>query len=169
MSSDAEVAALKKELQQVKSRAVSKIKALQSTVDELSAKLAASSPSRVDPPESSEDGSEASSGSGFVKVGTSVESLRLRERECEEREAALAKRRRCTGTIPVRWRCRSGRNLVSAWLQLPRRVAGFGGGSSATCWWQHRGFRSCSRECCVGRPIARRAPETRFGFAEHLG
>ena len=92
MSGDGEVAALKKELQQVKQRAVSKIKALQSPVDELSAKLAAASPSRVDPPESSEDGSEASSGSGFVKVGTSVESLRLRERECEEREALVAKR-----------------------------------------------------------------------------
>lgn len=99
-----EAAVLKKELQQVKSRAVSKIKSLQATVDDLTAKLNAatakdSADARVSPLESSEDDvSSASSGSGFVKVGTppaesaAAEVLRHRERELEMREAALAQR-----------------------------------------------------------------------------
>ena len=89
---ESEVAALKKELQTVKQRAVGKIKTLTSQVDQLTKELAAAnnslqvpSPGKVSPPESSEEGSESSGASGFVKVKVS-------ERELEERESALAAR-----------------------------------------------------------------------------
>ena len=88
---ESEVAALKKELQTVKQRAVGKIKTLTSQVDQLTKDLAAAkleqapSPGKVSPPESSEEGSESSGASGFVKVKVS-------ERELEERESALAAR-----------------------------------------------------------------------------
>ena len=88
---ESEVAALKKELQTVKQRAVGKIKTLTSQVDQLTKDLAAAnslqapSPGKVSPPESSEEGSESSGASGFVKVKVS-------ERELEERESVLAAR-----------------------------------------------------------------------------
>ena len=92
---ESEVAALKKELQTVKQRAVGKIKTLTSQVDQLTKDLSAAnnslnslqapSPGKVSPPESSEEGSESSGASGFVKVKVS-------ERELEERESALAAR-----------------------------------------------------------------------------
>ena len=85
MSTD-EVAALQKELQTVKARAVGKIKALQAQVTELQAQVLAEK--AKSPPEvsSSEDGSEK----GFVKVGEPGAVLQRREAELDTREAALA-------------------------------------------------------------------------------
>lgn len=81
-----EVAALQKELQTVKARAVGKIKALQAQVTELQAQVLAEK--AKSPPEvsSSEDGSEK----GFVKVGEPGAVLQRREAELDTREAALA-------------------------------------------------------------------------------
>ena len=92
-----ELAAVRKELQAVKTKAVSKIKALQSQVDNLQAQLAERPP--VGPPdEASSDGSDASRASGgFVKVDSpggalSAAQLKAREDELGRREAELAER-----------------------------------------------------------------------------
>lgn len=85
-----ELAAVKKELQTVKTRAVGKIKALQAQVDDLQVQLLAEK--SKSPPEvssASEDGSEK----GFVKVADNAARLR----ELEAREAALAQRGRGAG------------------------------------------------------------------------
>ena len=87
MSEADELAAVRKELATVKTRAVGKIKALQATVDDLTQQLARKAKS---PPEvsSSEDGSEK----GFVKVTEPSAALQRKERELEAREASLAQR-----------------------------------------------------------------------------
>ena len=88
MSEADELAAVRKELATVKTRAVGKIKALQATVDDLTQQLAEKG--QKSPPEvsSSEDGSEK----GFVKVTEPSAALQRKERELEAREASLAQR-----------------------------------------------------------------------------
>lgn len=97
MSVDSEdIAAVRKELLTVKSKAVGKIKALQQQVDVLQQQLAKQPP----PEETSSDGSRVSEDGGFVKVPVSPNSdnresaaqLRAREDEVRRREQALAER-----------------------------------------------------------------------------
>ena len=87
MSEADELAAVRKELATVKTRAVGKIKALQATVDDLTQQLAEKG--QKSPPEvsSSEDGSEK----GFVKVTEPSAALQRKER-ASAREASLAQR-----------------------------------------------------------------------------
>ena len=88
-----DLAAVRKELQAVKSKAVGKIKALQAQVDSLQTQLSERPP--VAPPEEpSSDGSEQSG--GFVKVESGAQAsaaqLRAREDELARRDAELAER-----------------------------------------------------------------------------
>ena len=83
---------MRKELQTVKQRAVTKIKSLQSQVDALQAQLQELSPPVAPPESSSEEGSEKSSGSGFMKIespSAASAAHQQRERELEAREAAI--------------------------------------------------------------------------------
>ena len=87
MSADAdEIAAVRKELVQVKTKAVGKIKTLQAQVEELQKQLA-ERPLVAPPDESSSDGSD------LVKVDSpNAAALQKREAELQRREADLAER-----------------------------------------------------------------------------
>ena len=85
-----DIAAVRKELQQVKQRAVQKIKGLTSEVEALKAQLAERPvPPPVDGSDSSADGSEA-----FVKIGENSAQLAAREQELIRREQELNERER---------------------------------------------------------------------------
>jgi len=140
-----DLSAVRKELQQVKSRAVGKIKALQAQVEALQTQLAERPP--VGPPDesASSDGSEKSAASGgFVKVGMSAAgndaAVRALEAELHRRAAELSEREEGLQ--------RRETELSEREEGLQRRGAG-GGGAAAPAWHAQllAGLRSVQANC----------------------